>query len=275
MKLIVGTANLARAYGQNSSYLAIEQYRQIVDSERGNSCFATDTSPDYGEAELICNEILSAGSQVYSKIRYNGSTGRFAQSALKPDLTKITLVHNWDELSKSDRRKALYSLEKRARRGVIGGIGFSNYREFCEDELLSRFPSLYVQTPLNALDQTNLERIGEIKENFPNVTVLARSVFLQGAMMSMETKPVMHEHPDLGRFKQACLELNLPILRVALEFVRAQSCVDGLVIGVRGIQDWLEIKKEIFAPRLNGLEGFNWRSLRSLDQGLVDPRKWK
>lgn len=274
MNLVIGTANLTQDYGRDSRRLAKDQFLLIVEREKKQMGFAVDTSPDYGNAEFVCEGLKDDFVQVFSKVRYLRETGSFATSVLRDGNFKKVLIHNWEELSQTERVKALKILEAHKLEGRVSGFGFSTYETFCDFELLSAFKELYIQAPVSVLNQSNLEKISQIKDEFPNTTILARSIFLQGLLLKEFQSESSEEHPHLARFKSFCQELGRTPIEMALEFLLVQKSIDGLVVGVDSVQNWENITNIVRSPRSRELERVDWSSLKSSEMDLIDPRRW-
>lgn len=275
MELVVGTANLAQKYGLRANKLSQHHFEQIVQSEENREDFGVDTSPEYGHAEAICKKVLRGGSTIYSKMRFKEELNTFIHSDLNGINSVVILVHNWEELSPTGRTKALEQLAKKSEIGEISGYGFSTYSVFGPKSLFKLFPNLHIQAPLNVLNQENLMKMKEIKQRFPQVKFLARSVFLQGLLVNRNSLPLFDAHPDVIRFTAKCRELKTSPIYAALEFVLHQEILDALVIGVNSFDEWRQIRSFIDGPQTNGLANTIWSELRSNDDKLIDPRKWK
>lgn len=274
MDWVLGTANLEQNYGLNSNYLTEKHFESILQSEKCSAFFAIDTSPAYGMAEQICNRVVTEPTRIYSKLQFMKSKKTFGHSELKNNELNIILIHNWQDLTSLERVEALSRLDYKKRRGLIAGFGFSTYDEFCDEEILFRFPNLYIQAPINVINQTNHTLMAEIKRGFPNTTMLARSVFLQGLLTKSNKYSALNEHSDILKFKESCRDLKISSTNVAIEFVLRQSFIDGLVLGVNSSSEWIEIKDINLKPRNKVLDCVDWSELQSFDQNLIDPRRW-
>lgn len=274
MELILGTANLAQVYGHKLNKLSESHFEAIGQSEKNSLFFAIDTSPAYGKAEEICNKVIAETTRIYSKVHYEKTTKQFHNSILKKSYSKVLLVHNWEELNPKEKGEALSLLDSYRKQGIVAGIGFSTYQEFCDFETLSKYSNLYIQAPLSVINQDNIYQLAEIKRAFPNTTILARSIFLQG-FLATEKRGYLDNHVDMLKLKSACRQLKINPLNFALEFVLRQNFIDGLVLGVNSLRDWKEITDICLGQRLPELDDLKWSELRSLDKNLTDPRKWR
>jgi len=274
VELVIGTANLAQEYGLQENTLKIDGFKQILKDGMNLSRFGVDTSPDYGNAETFCNELVPPFAKIYSKIRYKERTKRFFNSKLSSFQSKVVMVHNWEQLSDSGKIRSLEYLEKMKQAGKIAGYGFSTYFDFGDAKSLLAFPDIYIQAPLNVLNQSNLKIVEEIKRENPTIKILARSIFLQGVMTQEDRITDIHRHPDVVRFKNKCRELNIRPVDMALEFILTQNLIDGIVVGVDSFDEWKQIKNHVYGPRTPRIDGVIWKSLESYDKDLIDPRGW-
>lgn len=274
MDLVIGTANLGQRYGLMSKQLTKDQFLSITQKEKGEKGFAIDTSPDYGVAESICEELKDDSIQIFSKMKYLKAKRSFAPSVLRQGHYKKILVHNWEELSQSEREIALTMLDTEREKGTISGFGFSTYENFCDFDLLDRYQQVYIQAPVNVLNQFNLIKISQIKANFPKVRILARSIFLQGLLVDELRVEGRDEHPHLVRFKSFCKQLGKTPFEIALEFLIRQKDIDGLVVGVDSVEHWEKIRSIMSSPRQKNLENVDWWTFNSSEKNLIDPRKW-
>jgi aryl-alcohol dehydrogenase-like predicted oxidoreductase len=274
MKLIIGTANLENVYGAYSNILKYDEFETIVNYEVNNTDFAIDVSPDYGVAERICNEVVNYDAEIYSKRRFKKESQEFVSSLLRGNFSRIELIHNWEELNWFERELALKLLSKHKETQKWLNCGFSTYEQLCKPELLQEYGSICIQAPINILNQKNIQNLKEVKKNFPETSIVARSIFLQGALIRIDSIAPSKLHSDLERLKTTCSRLQISPLRVCVEFIMNQEFIDGVVVGVNNFQEWLEIKECIEGPRLTNMNDADWESFASRDNNLIDPRKW-
>lgn len=274
LELVVGTANLDQEYGIGSFKLTRNEFKEILNLNSYRFEISVDTSPSYGQAETICNELVRRGEKVYSKRRYVAKKRSFEPSNLNESIRVIELVHNWEELVDTYQTDALNHLEKRALSGAIDGFGVSTYGDFNNIVGLDPIPTLVIQAPLNVLNQNSITKFKEIKSRFKNTRILARSIFLQGLLTKETSQSTFSSHEHILRFKQFCAEAGVTSLEACLEFVRAQQSIDGIVIGVTSLHEMEQVIEILGRPKSKSLIDFDWSTLKSDDLELIDPRKW-
>lgn len=162
--------------------------------------------------------------------------------------------------------------------GLVGRLGISvqNREEF--DRAAGDPDVELIQMPFNLLDR-RWERLAPMRDN---LTIHTRSVFLQGLLTDMPAArwPVVTGFDAAGlveQLRRLALQLGRhTVADLAVAFVRAQSWVDSLVIGVETEAQFSENLGRFAGPPLSPAEVETVkRHLPLLPDQLLDPAQWK
>lgn len=290
MKLGLGTAQLGMDYGltnrvgKPSHAAALALLRRAFD--RGIDL--VDTAAAYGNAESMVGEAIRAGCgfRVVTKIAAlpDGAEPRAAlRAALRTASERLAtaslhgvLLHRSRDALGARGTALIAALREAREEGLAQRIGVSVYRAEDIDEVLRQFTPDIVQLPLNALDQRllnsrHLERLRDL-----GVEVHARSVFLQGALLSpqAELPPFLQPlRPALDRFRALAGRHSLSSAEAALAFVLQTPDVAAMVIGVTSVAELDQLadayRAAQQAPRLDFSE-----VAHDVRSQLLDPDRW-
>lgn len=297
-KLVLGTVQLGMKYGLNNmrGKPTKEESFSILDAALAAGIDMFDTAYAYGEAEDVLGAWIRDRS-LASKIRVISKMKPHVLNEY-PDGTKADDVV-MKELKKSLQRLNLESLDgflfhspyyiylrhmvegiqKAKVAGLVKNVGVSVYDE---PEALQavELDIDYVQVPYNAFDQRlDATDFFELAEK-NNVTVFARSPFLQGLLLMQPNE--LPEHlalfrPQLNQFIEISQHNNLTQTEAALHFSVAMCRADRIIFGV-DTQEQLEQNIGIikaYTPMLN--EGWITEmkaAFKDLNRGAVNPSLW-
>ena len=151
-------------------------------------------------------------------------------------------------------------------------IGISIYDYNKLEKILKKFKFDLIQAPFNVLDR-RLAEAGWLKKlKNKNIEVHARSVFLQGILLSKRNqlpKKLKKLNKSWKIWENWLKESKLKPLQVCLSFVFNQHQLDGVIIGYNNnnqLKQTLKLKhkeKNFLIPDLN-----------IKNKKLIDPRKW-
>ncbi|MEK7116765.1 MAG: aldo/keto reductase [Patescibacteria group bacterium] len=261
-KLILGTVQFGLNYGINNpnGKPAREKSLAMLDYAWQKGIRIFDTAYNYGEAEEILGEFiktrnLSAEIKIITKLKPNimseshGEALDIIANNLEESLKRLNrnyvdgyLFHTPAYIYDNKTVDAMVNLKKQK---LVKNIGVSIYEE--NDAVyaveLNKFD--YIQVPYSIFDQRlNKTNFFEIAQK-NNVTVFARSAFLQGLFfMSEEKIPPYLEiaKPYLKKLDKIINKYNLSRQQAALLFSCKNKDINYTVFGV---DDLDQLKEDI------------------------------
>lgn len=300
--LVLGTAQLGLPhYGRTNQTgrlphaAAVDLVRQAV----ANGVQVFDTARAYGAAEQVLGEALADRSpcpQVVTKLdpllelTAAASTAAVREAVdrslaeschtLRCACLPVVLLHRWSH--RRDWSGAVWNrLRERQQEGVIGALGASVYSPAEAAEALADSTVRHLQIPFNLLDGRWLAAgIDQLVRGRPDVTVHARSLFLQGLLLNAASFwPPIAEVPavELGRRLDYWVERlgRKDRMDLCLAFGRAQSWLGGLVLGVDTADQLAEL---VACFRHDGLSGDQVQAIQAefagLPETLLNPSLW-
>ncbi len=289
-RLILGTVQFGMPYGVTNRHgqVSMQVVRNILSDARDAGISLVDTAAGYGTSESVLGECLP----VFPEIGVVTKTAVIASPTIDvEEIRKIRegvfrslealqrsqldglLVHNGRDLLKPGGEAIAEFLMSLKSSGSVGRIGVSVYEAKEIDRILEIFQPDIVQLPLNILDQ-RLIRSGHIRAlQSAGVEVHARSVFLQGILLSSLTMlPSYFRKFDavFEKYSEFLDHNKLSPLSACLGFMMQQSGVDRVVIGVTAKQELAEI----LAALRSGEALPPTDKLASEAPELIDPRLW-
>ena len=277
MKLLLGTAQLSRAYGvvQKNRSESPESPVEVVAEAELLGFSGVDTAPVYGDAEADIGKAKSA-LPVYTKIhplRSVDDSIHKSRAALRRDFLHGVYLH--EEYIASQGQQELLKRMQDRKSEDIGEVGVSIY-SVDEFELANENPDIdLLQLPYNILDpRFNSDYLSRTLD--PAKKVFARSIFLQGVLLGPASQlPSAVSH--LREFKASLEEVTrgsgLDDLDVALGFAMGNQALTGIIVGTSSLKELREI-----ASRKSSLLDKNLSSVLDFDNvptwDAVDPRRW-
>jgi aryl-alcohol dehydrogenase-like predicted oxidoreductase len=279
MKLILGTAQFRGGYGASPGEVSslsdadIEELLRTA-SELGISEF--DTSPIYGSAEVLLGKHVD-GATIHSKVEPGvDSTTSLMRSLVRVRVNRLSVFYFHEELTLSRRDE-----EAIATLGAMAGekferLGASIYET---DELIrlgNRAELSAFQVPYNVADRRfNSEWLRSYRSE--GRLFFGRSALLQGVLVRpADQAPHMRDalKTFVALFHEVCASHQVSPLVGAIVFARANSALDGLILGARSSSELHQINDAFFfaAPQklledLLMLPPPCWAD--------VDPRRWE
>lgn len=293
--LVLGTVQLGLPYGitREAGLMPADRAEAILTAAQGHGCAALDTARAYGDSEARIGSWLATGGRlpVITKLSpldvaetpealtdaCHDSIAQSIASLGKP--LETVLLHRASHLHEGNGAVWRTLLEMRAA-GQIARLGASVQTP---DELLEAlsFDDLsHIQLPFNALDWRWDRCVAALRAR-PDVTVHARSLFLQGLLVQPDasrwpTIPGVDAPAVLATLAQAAQDLNRAgIADLCIAYARAFSWIDGLVMGVDSPEQLDELAALFAAPPLTWDEADHLqRSLPDLPEQLLNPALW-
>ena len=278
MRIItLGCAQFGKGYGFyiNTPEMSSGEIAQILDLAFDNGVETLDLAQGYEGVIKNLSEIgLDNRFKLGTKVKYGNSSAESLSEALASDLKALNakqfesiLIHDWSDLTSSQRDSALSLLAELKKLGVAKFIGISVYEK---SELLEINQEIdIVQAPLNYFyteflfdkEARNLAKNGVIFH--------ARSIFHQGTLLNTRTLPSNFK-TETNNYEEYCKDHGLTSLQGALSIFDSQDLFKNLVIGVSNTNQLSEI---IQSPVISINSMFD-EVPTGLPKQLIDPRLW-
>ena len=275
--ITLGCAQFGKGYGFyiNTPEMSSGEIAQILDLAIDNGVETLDLAQGYEGVIKNLSEIgLDNRFKLGTKIKYGNSSAESLSEALASDLKALNakqfesiLIHDWSDLTSSQRDSGLSFLAELKKLGVAKFIGISVYEK---SELLEINQEIeIVQAPLNYFyteflfnkEARNLAKNG--------VAFHARSIFHQGTLLNTRTLPSNFK-TEAKNYEEYCKEHGLTSLQGALSIFDSQDLFKNLVIGVSNANQLGEI---IQSP-VTSINSMLDEVPTSLPKQLIDPRLW-
>lgn len=275
--ITLGCAQFGKGYGFyiNTPEMSSGEIAQILDLAFDNGVETLDLAQGYEGVIKNLSEIgLDNRFKLGTKVKYGNSSAESLSEALASDLKALNakqfesiLIHDWSDLTSSQRDSALGLLAELKKLGVAKFIGISVYEK---SELLEINLEIdIVQAPLNYFyteflfdkEARNLAKKGVIFH--------ARSIFHQGTLLNTRTLPSNFK-TETNNYEEYCKEHGLTSLQGALSIFDSQDLFKNLVIGVSNANQLGEI---IQSP-VTSINSMLDEVPTGLPKQLIDPRLW-
>lgn len=270
-KLAVGTAQWGLDYGvtNKSGRLEDSVIGALLKSMRANHISHLDTAASYGDSETRIGHLDTTEIDIQTKLSAKGATKaalslKLQQSLarLKTDSVNSLLIHDWFTLDQNEAESVSQFFEFCTKEGLAQNVGISAY---ALEDLLSAKEMLSIwntaQIPINILDQ----RFIYAGETFPDIAFQARSIFLQGLLLTPSS-----EHADLIKFHEFCEVAKTNSLDLSLQFIHQQQWLDSVIIAPTSLAEFDQIIRSVNSVG----SAINFEQFASSDSNLTDPRTW-
>jgi len=274
--VLLGTAQWGLDYGITNSrgILEDEALHSIVSEANSWGIKSLDTSPAYGTAESRI-PLLAPGFRIQTKCLAGEDSQRTPAESFRHSISACgvrperLLIHDWSAASPHARANAVREIEALRESGEVLAVGVSAYSEADIEDALSMFTTLdLVQVPISILDQRLVGSSIIETARFGSTRIQARSIFLQGVLLSGDTR--FSSHPDVLSFNARAVAIGATQLELAIAFLAAQEWVDEVTFGVTSSSELNAIMKAMaHSNAVDDLTG-----LASSDHLLLDPRSW-
>lgn len=294
--LVLGAAQLGQPYGRSGKPAPSDHdILELLTTAARLGCAAIDTARAYGGSEAAIGRARAAGAgaglPVVTKIRPlidDDSAGVRAavEASLAGSLTALgtnrvetVLLHRAADLSRAEGAAA-ETLRSARSRGLLTRWGVSVGDPA---ELLTALavPDLgYVQLPFNVLDRRWLTAdVQAALAARPDVTVAARSSFLQGILLHPDpsTWPAVGQPgADVVRSALAAVAVDLgrTVAGLCLGYVLGQPWIDAVVVGARSATQLTEVAESCASPLDADECDHVVARLPAGSLSLVDPARW-
>lgn len=282
MKITLGTVQFGIQYGISNTHgvpsdSELESIFSVA-SELGIK--QLDTAKAYGNAEERIGQLSNSKFDIITKFP-NIASKEDLGLALSESLQKLNvssiygyLAHNADVLIQNP---SLWEVLLEAKKeGKIKKIGYSLYTPEQLVRLLDLncIPDL-VQLPYSILDRKFEKQLSILKQLGTEVHV--RSVFLQGLYFMNPNKLPEKLQPlrdSLLELKKLCIESNVSVGEVALNYVISNPNIDKLVIGIETAEQLRENINLVTNWKSNKVLFSKIEAIEIKDKSLLNPVNW-
>ncbi len=280
-KIALGTVQFGLDYGISnvSGQVSFKEVEKILKLAKESSIETLDTSSGYGNSEKVLGSVGVNDFKIVTKtaplhLGVENVLGAFHQSLKDLNVTNVEglLIHNIEDIKYKEFDTLYKALEKLKQDKLINKIGFSTYTPNQVDFLLENFDFDLIQVPFNIFD-TRLVNGGQLQSlKNKKIETHARSVFLQGLLLTLPNKRPKFFSKWSNLFKKWDLWLksnNISGLEAALNFALSENLLDKIVIGVDSSAHLIEV---ISASKICTQDAP--KNLNTIDEILLNPSFW-
>lgn len=292
----LGTAQLGLDYGitNRNGQVSQEDAAVILERAYAKGIRLLDTAPAYGGSEEAIGKLDSNGRfDVVTKTRPVAATGAEIGPQDVDDLERVfddglerlkrssvagLLVHHGIQVAAPGGDRLLRKLRDIRDSGRARKIGVSVYSGAEIDMILDRFTPDVIQLPINVADQRLRESSHLERLKGKGIEVHARSLFLQGTLLS----PVRQLPGFLGvaknefeRIEDAAARNQISKMQLCIGFAANQPELDQLIVGVTSLAELDEIvaAAETASGIVNSLD-CEITKLSFSNHAILDPSGW-
>jgi aryl-alcohol dehydrogenase-like predicted oxidoreductase len=278
MKLALGTVQFGLDYGVTNynGQVTIGEVKNILDYAKDKSIDTLDTASGYGNSEQVLGAIGVNNYRIITKTTplKNGIDGvikGFYQSLDNLNVEQVDglLIHNIDDTKDKRFGDLFHKLNELKEERVIKKIGFSAYTPEQVDFLLENFDFDLIQVPFNVFD-TRLVEGGQLKAlKKRNIEIHARSVFLQGVLLSLDSLSDYFTTWDaqFEQYQELVREKELSLLEYALNFALNTQELDKILVGVDSVDQLTDIVNAFKSD-------VDLKAFKIDDINLLNPNLW-
>ena len=283
MKIVIGTANFLRKYTYKNQAVSKSEIIKILNYAKSNKINSIDTAFEYDKfytlrKEIKFNKFLISTKIIFTKKLLNKKNlyqniENSVQEKLR--LFKIKkfenlLIHNFDQLNHDDLKSLEPLLLILKKKKLIRNIGISVY----DTSALKKIKNLdfinIIQAPINLFDRrfTTKKIVKFLKKK--KIKLQARSIFLQGKLLDSFKKTTYKKNKIYINYNSWLIEKNRQPLKTCLDYIKSESCISSLVIGINSMSQLKEIinltknKKKLEFPL----------KIQTVNKKIIDPRIW-
>jgi len=283
--IAIGTANFGMQYGvaNTDGRLSKKSVEEILALAKSRGVTCLDTANAYGESQKVLGEIDVRDWRIISKISsippgcidvpaYVRTQISLILDSLRVSEFDTVLVHNAKDLVGDFGEQVFEEIQKAQSKGQVRKIGVSIYDPNDLELITSRFNLDLVQAPINVFDN-RLQDSGWLDRLVSTGTeVHARSVFLQGVLLSTDAqnnsffKPWKSTFEKWNSFCEATR--NAPLMN-CIKHVNSYDGVSHAVVGIDSAQNLSEVFDAFSEPpqRISGNDF-------CADSQLINPATW-
>jgi aryl-alcohol dehydrogenase-like predicted oxidoreductase len=288
--IIYGTAKLGdQNYGFSSSRESLSSREEFINKLLEEGVKRFDTSPRYGDAELILGKALkneNKNIKIDSKIiglkpddsKSGEKIFKQVENSLKNlNIESLNIIYlHQNELEILKDRRIQKGLKDVLEKGLAKGIGTSVYSHTELEYSLQNDLFNTIQVPVNILNTSFYDKFLFSPKN-NNKELIARSIFLQGTLLNLDDSSLRKINIELynaiGKLKVICKKHNTTILNEAKKTVYKLSDIKV----IQSSLSFENIKSNLyFHSHINdALIEKEIEDLRDLKYTFTNPRNWK
>ena len=286
-RFALGTAQFGMRYGINNSSKAgidINEIEEILKFSSEKKIDLLDTAMNYGDSEKKLGRCDLDKFKIVTKLSSLEGRSKNLESLLKNKINEslknlnrsnlhALLLHNPEDLLGPNGDRIFNYLNNFKNEGVISKIGLSIYSPSILDKLIPRYEFDLVQAPFNILDTRLLDSGWLEKLNAIGIEIHARSVFLQGLLLT----PSQEIPNEFKRWESIFIKIEkwskekkMSLIEACILFTLKQKKIDKIILGIDSLKHLKEILKIDFKKNILGLP-----KISSTDESLINPSKWK
>ena len=277
-KIALGTVQFGLDYGitNHSGQVSIDEVKNILDYAKDKGIDTLDTAARYGNSEQVLGEVGVNNYRIITKTTplKNGVDGvikGFHQSLDNLNIGQVDglLIHNIDDVKDKRFGDLFHKLNELKEEGLINKIGFSTYTPDQVDFLLENFDFDLIQVPFNVFDARLVEG-GQLKAlKKKNIEIHARSVFLQGVLLSFDSLSDYFSTWDaqFEQYQEMVREKELSLLEYALNFALKTQELDKILVGVDSVKQLTDIVNAFKSD-------VDLKAFKIDDINLLNPNLW-
>jgi spore coat polysaccharide biosynthesis protein SpsF (cytidylyltransferase family)/aryl-alcohol dehydrogenase-like predicted oxidoreductase len=302
-EMVLGAVQLGLDYGRTNDQgrPGADESVEIIRTALAHGVTHLDTARAYGESEARIGTALAGGwsgrAHVISKLdplRGLPENAERAQVEAAVDASVLrscrelglasvpTLLLHRAEHRTSHGGRIWERLRDLRAEGVIGRLGVSVQGAKEAIETLADPDVAHIQLPFNLLDRRwRTSGFVRLRDRRPDIVVHARSVLLQGLLITGDTAPwpyIPGYRPEsvLRKIEELCARLGTEnALELSLAYVRAKRWIDGVLVGVATHDQLMENLRMFTRPPLDGdgcaeVEA----AFDGLPEALLNPALW-
>ena len=283
--IAIGTANFGMQYGVANSHgkLSKNSVAEILGLAKSLGVTCLDTANAYGESQKVLGEIGVRDWRIVSKISgiptgcidvpaYVRAQILQILNSLKVSEIDSVLVHNAKDLTGDFGCQVYEEIQKAQSKGQVRKIGVSIYDPNDLDLITSRFKLDLVQAPINVFDNRMRDSGWLDRLVSTGTEVHARSVFLQGILLSTEAQNNSFFKPWKSTFEKwnsFCEATGNAPLTNCIKHVNSYDRVSHAIVGIDSAQNLSEVF-DAFSKPVHRVAEINF----GIDPNLINPACW-
>ena len=290
MKIGLGTVQFGMDYGVSNAAgkVLAPEVSKILDLAKQQSISILDTASSYGNSEEVLGSVLADDrsfsivtktpvfkNEIITKSEVTELNNAFAASLKKLQQPSVygLLVHSSEDLLKHGGDLLWEKMCNLKEQGLVKKIGVSVYTAEQIDRISDKYSIDLIQVSINVFDQRLLlsGHLSKLKKT--NIEIHARSIFLQGVLLSKVTdlpsyfKPF---HSHLQRYYEFVYKHNWSPVQASLGFALGIEEIDTVLLGVESEAQLREI-----INTAKSLDSSLFRRFAMDDDLLLNPSKWQ
>ena len=284
-RIALGTVQFGLEYGVGNATGVVKETElvKVFSALKSLGIDTLDTAASYGDSEVVIGQFLKGDFDIVTKIPRvpeSSSCSAFVFSSVRESLINLrrnsvhgVLLHDATQLTGFLGDELWSALQELKGKGIVKKIGISVYQPDELDEIVYRYKPDIVQCPINILDRSfEVSGWGKwLSENM--VEVHARSVFLQGLLLSRQAQDKLWFQQWRGVFsalEEQSLANGQNVFESCLAYVASLNFVSKAVVGVQTYDELAQVCEVFEQKDLVVLE-----ELEISDRCLLDPRTWQ